>query len=177
MNSSTTGATGNSSSTTSYGDKSAVTPSSAGGSTTASTSAVRDSLASTGATIKEEASKKAAELSDTARVYAGQAGDKAKDAASKGKTLAADGLTSMSKAFSDVAPQVEERFGATYGDYARRASAKIDQAATALNEKSVEELAESARETVRKNPAIAVGAAAVVGYMLSKLFSSSNSRY
>lgn len=155
-----------------FSDTSAVKPA---GST--STSAVRESLASTGSTIKDEATRKAGELSDSAKAYASQAGDKAKDAASRGKTLAADGLNSVSRAISDVAPQVEERFGATYGDYARRASAKIDQAASALNDKSVDELADAARDAVRKNPAIAVAGAAVVGFMLSKLFSSSNSRY
>ena len=50
------------------------------------------------------------------------------------------------------------------------ASQKLQQTATRLEQRSVEELGEDAREMVRKSPAAAVGLAALAGFMLARLF-------
>ena len=49
----------------------------------------------------------------------------------------------------------------------RKAAAK--PAATALDQKSVEQIGEDAREFVRKSPATAVGLAALAGFLLARL--------
>ena len=57
-----------------------------------------------------------------------------------------------------------------YGDYARTASRTLQETAAKLDQKSVEELGEDAREFVRKSPAAAVGLAALAGFLLARLF-------
>ena len=48
-------------------------------------------------------------------------------------------------------------------------SRKLEETAQSLDQKSVEELTEDAREMVRKSPAAAVGLAALAGYLLARL--------
>ena len=50
-----------------------------------------------------------------------------------------------------------------------KASRKLQETATRLDQKSVEELGEDARELVRKSPAAAVGLAALAGFLLARL--------
>ena len=57
---------------------------------------------------------------------------------------------------------------------ARTASRSLQDASTRLEQKSVEELSEDARELVRKSPGLAVGIAAVGGFLLARLFRGSN---
>ena len=86
---------------------------------------------------------------------------------------AGEGLRSLSKLVSENAHQVDEKLGAKYGDYARSASQSLDGYAKQLDEKSVDDLVEDGREFVRRSPGKAIGIAAVVGFMLSRLFRSS----
>jgi ElaB/YqjD/DUF883 family membrane-anchored ribosome-binding protein len=71
---------------------------------------------------------------------------------------------------SDNAATIDEKLGAKYGDYARTASRSLQENATKLDNKDLDELGEDAREFVRKSPGLAVGMAAVAGYMVARLF-------
>jgi len=136
---------------------------------------IRDQLAATGATIKSEASKKAASLKEEASALAGQASTKARDAATKGKDKAAEAVGSLAKMLEDSAGTVDSKFGKQYGDYARSAASTVAGLATSLDKKDLDELAAATKDLVKKNPAVSVGAAAVLGFVLARLLKGSSS--
>lgn len=102
--------------------------------------------------------------------YAAQAKTKASELARDGKAKAAGALTSLGKAVADNADALDEKLGSKYGDYARSASRSLQDTATKLENKSVEELTEDTRQMIRRNPGTAVGIAAVTGFILSRIF-------
>ena len=130
---------------------------------------IRDQIAATRDTIKSEASKKAASLKDEATAFKNQASAKARDAATKGKDKAAEAVGSLAKMLEDSAGTVDSKFGKQYGDYARSAASTVAGLATTLDKKDLDELAASTRDMVKKNPAIAVGAATVIGFVLARM--------
>ncbi len=130
---------------------------------------IRDQLAATRDTIKSEASKKASSIRKEASTFASQASSKAREAAEKGKGKAADSVSSLAKMLEDSAGTVDSKFGKQYGDYARSAATTVAGLATTLEQKDLEELAESTRDFVKKSPAVAVGAAAVIGFVLARM--------
>jgi ElaB/YqjD/DUF883 family membrane-anchored ribosome-binding protein len=72
----------------------------------------------------------------------------------------------------DTAEGIEERLGAEYGDYARRAASTIENAASSIAAKDPDELIDDTREFVRQSPGIALAGAAVVGFVLARLVKS-----
>ncbi len=138
----------------------------------AARSPIAEQLHATTDTIRAEAQRKASELSDEFGRLTSQAGDKAKDLATKGKTKAAEGLESLATLIGDSSTQVDEKLGKQYGDFARSAAQTVSGLAGSIDEKDFEELMTEAREFVRKSPAVAIGSAAVVGFMLARLLRS-----
>lgn len=130
---------------------------------------IRDQLAATRDTIKSEASKKAASLKEEASTLASQASTKAREAANVGKDKAADAVGSLAKMLEDSADTVDSKFGKQYGDYARSAASTVAGLASTLDQKDLDELAASTRDFVKKSPAVAVGAAAVIGFVLARM--------
>lgn len=137
------------------------------------------------AALRSEAGERAAAYRNQARAqsedwvaqakdYGVQAKGRAGELAVDGKGKVAEALSALGKAVFDTAPTVDEKLGAKYGDYARTASRSLQDASTKLDTKSVEELGEDAREFVRKSPGLAVGIAAIGGFLLARLFRSSN---
>lgn len=108
-------------------------------------------------------------LSDQAGSFKDKAGDKAREYANTGKDKATDLLDSLSQTVADLAKSVDERLGTSYGDYARKAADAVSGAAGTLKGKDVDDLVADTREFVRKQPAIAIGAAAAVGFLLTRL--------
>lgn len=98
-----------------------------------------------------------------------QAADKARGLAEDGKAKATDALTQLSQMLTDAAGQVDEKLGAQYGQYARSAADRVQGFSSAIDQKSVEDLLDDARELVRKSPEVAVGLAAGVGFVLARL--------
>jgi len=98
-----------------------------------------------------------------------QAADKARGFAEDGKARATDALTQLSQMLTDAAGQVDEKLGAQYGQYARSAADRVQGFSSTIDQKSVEDLLEDARELVRKSPEVAVGIAAGVGFVLTRL--------
>jgi ElaB/YqjD/DUF883 family membrane-anchored ribosome-binding protein len=119
---------------------------------------------------REKANAKYGEKKGEARVYGDDAKARAADLAREGKGKISEGLTQLSKVVSDNAATIDEKLGAKYGDYARTASRSLQENATKLDNKDLDELGEDAREFVRKSPGLAVGMAAVAGYMVARLF-------
>ncbi|MBX7531714.1 hypothetical protein K3165_02110 [Qipengyuania sp. 1XM1-15A] len=105
-----------------------------------------------------------------AKAYGADAKVKGKELATEGKVKTSEGLRSLSKTITENAHQVDEKLGAKYGDYARSASTALDDYASKLDQKSVDDLVEDGREFVRKSPGTAIGIAAVAGFLISRLF-------
>ncbi|KQM17502.1 hypothetical protein [Novosphingobium sp. Leaf2] len=122
--------------------------------------------------LTTEAKVRSDEAKDKASAYAADAKVKAAGMADEGKARASQAIVGLSKMIDDNATLIEEKVGPKYGEYARSASKSIQDAGLRLDEKSLEELTEDAREFVRKSPGLAIGLAAATGFMLSRLFSS-----
>jgi ElaB/YqjD/DUF883 family membrane-anchored ribosome-binding protein len=116
-----------------------------------------------------QAKGKGTDLVAEAKSYGEQAVGKAGELAVEGKQVASDAIASLGKVVGDTAPQIDEKLGAQYGDYARKASRTLQETSAKLESKSVEELSEDARAMVRKSPGVAVGVAAVVGFFLARM--------
>ena len=105
-----------------------------------------------------------------------QAGKTAKSAAIVAKDKTGTAMQSLAKLISDTAGTVDAKLGPQYGDYARQAAEQVAGAGTALEGKDVDQLMDEARDFVRKSPAVAIGAAAVVGYVLMRLAKGSDDK-
>ena len=108
-------------------------------------------------------------LKSEAANLASEAGDAARKAATTGKAKAAEALGGVAKLADDAARTVDERLGETYGDYARKASTAVSNVANALQSKDIDALVADTRAFVKKSPVVAIGAAAAVGFLLTRL--------
>jgi hypothetical protein len=104
--------------------------------------------------------------------FKAKAADSAKAAAEKGKDRATEAVGSIGKLIRDSAATIDENVGKQYGDFARSAADAVDGFAGKMDAKDVDAIAEDARQFVRKSPAIAIGAAAAIGFVLARLVRS-----
>ena len=140
----------------------------------AGAAALRSEAGERAAAYRNQARSQSEDWVSEAKNYGAQAKDRAGELAVDGKSKVAEALAALGRAVFDTAPTVDDKLGAKYGDYARSASRSLQDASTKLDQKSVDELGEDAREFVRKSPGLAVGIAAVGGFLLARLFRSSN---
>ena len=105
-----------------------------------------------------------------------QAADKTRGLVSQGLEKSAEALANVGKLVGDTADGLDERLGAEYGDYARKAAAAIEDTANSLAGKDADELIDDTREFVRKSPGIALAGAAIVGFALARLIKSGLAR-
>lgn len=127
------------------------------------------SNAKTGADDKPGAAKL---LKDGASKLTKEAGDKARSYAEDGKARAGGVLDELSKMMSEAAGTVDEKVGAQYGQYARSAADAVSGFSDSIKNKDIDELIDDARAFVKKSPAIAIGTAAVLGFVLVRLLKS-----
>lgn len=111
-------------------------------------------------------------LKTSSEKIAGQAADKARGLVSQGLERTAEALGNVSRMVGDTAGGIDERLGAEYGDYARRAANALEKASTNLASKDADELIDDTREFVKKSPGVALAGAAVVGFVLARLVKS-----
>jgi ElaB/YqjD/DUF883 family membrane-anchored ribosome-binding protein len=104
--------------------------------------------------------------------FKAQATDSVRAAATKGKDRATEAVGSIGKLIRDSAGTIDDNVGKQYGDYARSAADMVDGFAGKMDAKDVDTLAEDARQFVRKSPAVAIGAAAAIGFVLARLIRS-----
>lgn len=140
----------------------------------AGAAALRTEAADRAAAYRNQARTQSEDWVAEAKAYGETARGKAGELATDGKGRLAEAIAALGRAVFDTAPTVDEKLGAKYGDYARSASRSLQDASTRLDQKSVDELGEDAREFVRKSPGLAVGIAAIGGFMLARLFRGSN---
>ena len=98
-----------------------------------------------------------------------QATDRARGFADDGKARATSLLDDLGEVIDEAAQAVERKFGADYGDYGHRASSAVSGFADSIRAKTVDDLIDDTRDFVRKSPAIAIGIAAVAGFLLVRL--------
>jgi hypothetical protein len=106
-----------------------------------------------------------------------QAGDRARSFADDGKTQATSFLQTVAQIVADAAGSVEERLGSQYAGMGHRASTSINSLASTLDERSVDDLIEDARAFAQRSPALAIGAAAVLGFAVARVVRSTVSEY
>lgn len=111
-------------------------------------------------------------IKDGASKYSAQAANKARTFAEDGKARASGALEQIAQLLTDAAGQVDEKLGSQYGGYARNAADSVSGFADQVKAKDIDELFDDARELVRKSPAIAVGAAAAIGFVVARLVQS-----
>lgn len=98
-----------------------------------------------------------------------QAADKARGFVGQGLEKGSEALANVSKMIGDTAGGIDERLGAEYGDYARKAASSLEDVANKLATKNADELIDDTRTFVAKSPGIALAGAAVVGFALARL--------
>lgn len=113
-----------------------------------------------------------AQIKEGASDIKSQATGKVREYAEDGKARATTALDDFSKVVNDAAQSIDDRLGAEYGDYARKAATAVSGFADTLRTKQVDELLDDARTAVRKSPVIAIGTAAALGFALIRLVKS-----
>jgi len=98
-----------------------------------------------------------------------QATDTVRSYALQGKDRATEALDNVVRLVEDAAATVDDKVGPQYGDYVRRAGDTLAGVATTIRDKDVEDLVDDARNVVRTNPALAIGAAAAVGFLVARI--------
>lgn len=106
--------------------------------------------------------------------WTNQARERATDFAVEGKARASEAIASFGKLVADNATLIDDKVGPKYGEYARSAAQSLQSTADRLDAKDLNELAEDAKEFVRNSPGLAVGLAAVAGFILARTFKGSN---
>lgn len=119
------------------------------------------SVAGAAQTVKEGAATLRTQAQDRARLYA-----------EDGKAKAIDALGQFSTLLNDAAGQVDERLGEQYGQYARAAADRVQSFSAAIEAKDLDELIDDARGLVRRSPAVAVGVAAGLGFVVARLLTA-----
>lgn len=120
-------------------------------------------------TTAKPASKPVRALQGEAQNVFGKVKTGARDAANTGKEKASSTLSDVSAMVEDVAKTLDDKVGGQYGDYARRAADAVSGLADTLKSKEVDELLDDARNFVRQRPAVAIGAAAALGFILTRI--------
>jgi ElaB/YqjD/DUF883 family membrane-anchored ribosome-binding protein len=109
---------------------------------------------------------------DTAASFTEQATARARDYTAQGKDRAVEALDGVASLVGDAAIQVSEKLGPQYGGYVQQAAEAVSGLAGTLREKDADELIDDARNMVRSSPAIAIAAAAAVGFVLARVVKS-----
>ncbi len=117
----------------------------------------------------EENVPAAATFKETATRAARQAGDKVRDLVSESTSRAAGALSDVSRMVNDAAETVDEKVGPQYGRYARNAADALANFSETLKNKNADDLIADARGFVRKSPAVAIGIAAALGFVVARV--------
>lgn len=131
-----------------------------------------DSSTSTGEEVSEKAGDAAESIKQGAAGLRGQATDRVRLFAEDGKSKATDALGQLTQILNDAASQVDDKLGSQYGQYARSAADQVQSFGAKLDDTTVDEIFDEARELVKKSPGVAVGIAAAFGFAIARLVSA-----
>lgn len=119
--------------------------------------------------LKAKAGEAAQAVKQEALSLKDKAASSARDAAAQGKDKATGALDDLARAIDEVAGTIDERVGQQYGTYTRKAGSAISDFSQSLRTKEIDDIVRDAGTFVRKSPAIAIGAATAVGFILARL--------
>lgn len=139
------------------------------GPATGSTSTFETADAPNDGSVADKAKGASQTLKDEAGKLGRQATDKARGLADEGKLRATGALDEFSKMMEDAAGTVDDKLGEQYGQYARSAAQALSGFSDSVRDKDVDELIDDVREFVRKSPAVAIGTAAALGFVLARV--------
>lgn len=123
--------------------------------------------------VKSKAQARFEDIRAEAGEFADRAGETIREAAGTGKAKAADALHGIADAVRTLAGKAgESGAGAQASDFARKAADSMDRLSEVLKDKSLDELGNDVRAFVREKPAVAIGAAAVLGFALARMLKS-----
>lgn len=100
------------------------------------------------------------------------AGDRARSYAVDGKQQATGLLNSLAEIIQDATGSVEQRLGSQYAGFGARAADSVSSLAHTLDERDIDDLIDDARAFVRRSPAVAIGVAALVGFVVARIVRS-----
>lgn len=127
-------------------------------SSASATGAAASAVTGTVSKLKEGASHLVSEASEAAMT-----------AANEGKEKAAAALGDLTQTVENAAQLIEEKVGPAYSGYVRNAGKTVSSFAETLQNKNVDELLDDTRAFVRRSPMVAIGAAAAIGFVLTRL--------
>ena len=131
-----------------------------------------DSVSSTGTSDRNLVDR----FRDGREQISSQAGERARGFVTQGLERTSEALANVSKMIGDTAGGIDERLGEEYGDYARRTAGSIENVANQIASKDPDELIEDTRNFVRNSPGMALAGAAVVGFVVARLFKTGLAR-
>jgi ElaB/YqjD/DUF883 family membrane-anchored ribosome-binding protein len=128
--------------------------------------AAQDAIRAVGEDLRDGASSVRAQASR----LADQAIDQARSAATEGKSRAAEALTGVASAAREAAGKLGENPNAApVGKVANQAADAIERFAGTLRDRDVDQLVDDVVGFVKRNPAVAVGAAVAVGFAIARM--------
>jgi ElaB/YqjD/DUF883 family membrane-anchored ribosome-binding protein len=107
-----------------------------------------------------------------AKTLGTQATDQIRGLADTGKARASGALGEFARMLDDAAGQVDERLGEQFGGYARQAAGSVRSVADGLDGKELDDIVEDVRAFVQKSPALAIGTAAALGFVVARVLRS-----
>jgi hypothetical protein len=129
---------------------------------------------------EQEPRGKAREVAEQAQEKAGQALDQAqqqaRSALNQQKGRAAEGMESMVQALRDTGRQLRHQEHGTMAQYTEQAADKIENFSSSLREKDVDEIVRDVENFARREPALFLGGALALGFMVSRFLKSSERR-
>ncbi|MDB5562843.1 MAG: hypothetical protein JWN11_2261 [Hyphomicrobiales bacterium] len=122
--------------------------------------------------VKQEAQEQLGVLKQQAQEQLGEA----KSFAAEQKDLAADRLESIADAVERVSEEMAGNNEAAVSNYARQAAGGIRQIADAVKQRDIDDIVGMAQDFGRRQPVAFLGAAALAGFIASRLVMSSAHR-
>jgi len=145
------------------------------GSSNGAFAAVKSQVQETAGQVKETATQ----ALEQGQQAAGQAVDKAKDSVksqlSSQKEKAVSTLGNFTDALMHTGDQLRQNGQGVFGDYAETLADKVDHVAGYLRENDIDDLTAQVEDFARKQPALFIGGAFVVGIALARFLKSSQS--
>jgi len=147
---------------------------SASGDSDSAFTAVKDQVKETAGQVKETASQ----ALEQGQQVAGQAIDKAKDSVksqlSNQKEKAVSTLGNFTDALMHTGEQLRQSGQGVFGGYAETLADRVDHVAGYLRENDIDDLTAQVEDFARKQPALFIGGAFVVGIALARFLKSSH---
>ena len=116
--------------------------------------------------------KGSSDFTAQAKERAKAAKDMAGSYAVEAKAKTGDAVRNLGKFIVDSSSVIDDNLGAKYGDFARSAGSSVSGFGDTIEQKDFGKLTEDARDFVKKSPGVAIGIAAVAGFMLTRFLRS-----